>query len=234
MRIWDIHPGYLNRLSLLGEHRELHGIVSIIVNKKKGYAAHPETLRWAGYGWALKMRHKQLAAEMELRGFTDRSPVLTRTRKDEWPEIYIDEPFKQFQILEEKYRDKEPGRIPLPRNAQQLWSHHKYSVMARDVNLYKKYGPEVARMRPHHDYSHLAGEFTGLLRRPPSIGSLRNALQHMWGHVSDCGETRKGEARPWSLSRLLRETQRRVLACGEPYLSASTALSELKIWIPGA
>jgi len=34
MRIWDIHPGYLNRQSLLGEHRELHGIFSIITNKK--------------------------------------------------------------------------------------------------------------------------------------------------------------------------------------------------------
>jgi len=49
MRVWDINPGYLNRQSLLGEHRELHGIISIIVNKKKGYANHPETVRWVGY-----------------------------------------------------------------------------------------------------------------------------------------------------------------------------------------
>jgi len=26
MRIWDIDPGFLNAQSLLGEHRELHGI----------------------------------------------------------------------------------------------------------------------------------------------------------------------------------------------------------------
>ena len=43
MRIWDLSPGYLNRGSLLGEHRELHGLHSIIVNGKKGYANHPET-----------------------------------------------------------------------------------------------------------------------------------------------------------------------------------------------
>ena len=53
MRIWDINPGYLNRQSLLGEHRELHGIVSIILNIKKGYSKHPETIRWVGYGWSL-------------------------------------------------------------------------------------------------------------------------------------------------------------------------------------
>jgi len=38
MRIWDINPGQLNDKSLLGEHRELHGIVSILVNNKSGYA----------------------------------------------------------------------------------------------------------------------------------------------------------------------------------------------------
>ncbi|WP_319576332.1 pyrimidine dimer DNA glycosylase/endonuclease V [uncultured Desulfobacter sp.] len=69
MRIWDLHPGYLNRRSLLGEHRELHGMASIIVNGKKGYARHPETLRWMNFGWALNKRHQLLSAEMKLRGF---------------------------------------------------------------------------------------------------------------------------------------------------------------------
>ncbi len=61
MRIWDIDPGYLNRQSLLGEHRELHALVSIVVNGKQGYSQHPETIRWLKYGWALKYRHKQLS-----------------------------------------------------------------------------------------------------------------------------------------------------------------------------
>lgn len=77
MRIWDLHPGYLNRQSLLGEHRELHGMVSIIVNNKKGYSRHPETLRWMDFGWALNKRHQFLAAEMALRGYNDKSPVRT-------------------------------------------------------------------------------------------------------------------------------------------------------------
>ena len=34
MRIWDVPAGYLNRQSLLGEHRELHGIYSILTNGK--------------------------------------------------------------------------------------------------------------------------------------------------------------------------------------------------------
>jgi hypothetical protein len=133
MRIWDLHPGYLNRQSLLGEHRELHGLVSIIQYNKKGYSKHPETLRWVGLGWALKQRHKLLVAEMTLRGYKDQSPVLLRSKPGTWPEIYIDEPAQQISILKKKYQHLESGRIPLPNNAQTFWAQHKYSVMARDI-----------------------------------------------------------------------------------------------------
>ena len=88
MRIWDVNPGYLNRQSLLGEHRELHAIVSIIQHNKKGYSRHPETLRWHGFGWALSQRHRLLAAEMNLRGFTDRSPAMIKTQPQKWPHVF--------------------------------------------------------------------------------------------------------------------------------------------------
>jgi len=231
MRIWDISPGYLNRQSLLGEHRELHGIVSIIVNGKQGYSRHPETIRWVDFGWALKQRHKQLAAEMLLRGFTEKSPVTTRSNKGTWPYIYIDEPGKQFQLLATKYINKEQGRIPLPGNAQQLWSNHKYSVLARDVRLYKDIGRNVARIKDVK-FSELAKTLTELLRKPPSIGGLRNALQHMWGYVSEYPTETKGRIETWPLSKLLKEIQGRAIASKNKYLNSSTALSELMAWIP--
>ncbi|MDX8387130.1 MAG: pyrimidine dimer DNA glycosylase/endonuclease V [Ghiorsea sp.] len=36
MRIWDIHPGYLARQQLLGEHRELHGLFNISHWERRG------------------------------------------------------------------------------------------------------------------------------------------------------------------------------------------------------
>ena len=232
MRIWDIHPGYLNRQSLLGEHRELHALVSILVNGKKGYSRHPETLRWSGHGWALRQRHRLLVAEMSLRGYSDKTPVLTRSQKAVWPESYIDEPYRQYQILATKYRGKEQGRIPLPANAQQLWSQHKYSVLARDINLYQLMGKEVSAMKAQQDFSSLANRLNEHLRNAPSAGGLRNALQHMWGYVSDIPPTSEGRMVSWSLNRLLREIQLRVQTSDVPYLNASTALSELKAWMP--
>lgn len=230
MRIWDINPGYLNRQSLLGEHRELHGIVSIIVNRKKGYSSHPETIRWKGFGWALKQRHRLLAAEMSLRGYTDKTAVHTRSKKGAWPEIYIDDPMRQFQILRHKYIDREQGRIPLPKNAQQLWSQHKYSVLARNANLYRDFGSEVCTMKPRDDFSSLAMTLTELLKQPPLAGGVRNALLHMWGYVSDTSSSSNSKIQSWSLNRLLHEIQRRSIASKVAYLTSSTALSELQLW----
>jgi len=230
MRVWDISPGYLNRQSLLGEHRELHGIVAIITQKKKGYAKHPETMRWSGYGWALKQRHSLLAAEMALRGYTDRSSVLTRTRKNQWPAVYIDTPFRQFQLLVSKYIDKDQGRIPLPDSAQTLWRQHKYSVLARNPDLYTSIGRQVARTKPSDDFSALADQLTELLRSCPSDGGIRNALQHMWGYVNT--EADKGSnVNSWSPLKLLQTIQQRTQDGQEPYLFQSTALSELRAWI---
>jgi hypothetical protein len=229
MRIWDIDPGYLNRQSLLGEHRELHGIVSIIVNRKKGYSRHPETIRWNGYGWALKMRHKKLACEMALRGYTDRSPVTTCSNKGKWPETYIDLPGRQFQLLKEKYADREEGRIPLPKNQQQLWSQHKYSVLARNPDLYKKTGRDVSKKTM--GFAQLSILLTKVLGEQPTEGGIRNAVQHMWGYVLDQSEEGSADVDNWPLRKLLLETQRRAMANGSLYLRSSTALSELMAWL---
>jgi hypothetical protein len=230
MRIWDINPGYLNRQSLLGEHRELHAIVSIVVNHKKGYANHPETLRWAPYGWALQKRHALLAVEMALRGYTDRSPVELHGNPDTWPSTYVDPPGKQFDFLETKYKDKAQGRMPLPQNTQQLWRQHKYSVLSRDVSLYKDLGRWVSEKPGKQGFSELAQQLTETLQQSPSQGGIRNALQHMWGYVNTAAD-KGGNVNSWPPLKLLQAIQERTQDGNVSYLFQSTVLSELRAWI---
>jgi len=73
MRIWDIAPKKLCRNHLLGEHRELHAIWSVLTKNKKGYSRHPETLRWKGKLAALYSRHNMLINEMTNRGYKHNS-----------------------------------------------------------------------------------------------------------------------------------------------------------------
>ncbi len=75
MRIWDITPKKLCRQHLLGEHREIHAIWSIIINNKRGYFNHPETIRWKGKQKALYLKHEKIANEMIKRGYNHISPL---------------------------------------------------------------------------------------------------------------------------------------------------------------
>jgi len=226
MRIWDIDPGFLNDKSLLGEHRELHGIASILLNNKKGYSRHPETLRWRESLGALAMRHRLLVAEMALRGFKHHSPLAGIVQAVAWPEVWIDSPGDQYQLLRQKYRDRPEGRIPLPRNGQELWARHKYSVMARDYNAYRRFGSEVAAGKI--GFARLALELVAWLRTPPAPASIANALLHMWGYVSTFSAQKPAALSP---SQLLAEIQSVAMgAHGPEYLRHSTALGELACW----
>jgi hypothetical protein len=103
MRVWDISAEKLCRNHLLGEHRELHAIWSILINGKKGYSRHPETLRWKGKLAALYLRHGTLVKEMSARGYNhqsdlDRKYAVGIKRQT----VFIDSPRRQVEILRNK------------------------------------------------------------------------------------------------------------------------------------
>lgn len=233
MRIWDISPAYLNRQSLLEEHRELHGLVSVLINNKKEYSRHPEISRWVDYSWAITIRHRMIAEEMALRGYKDRTPVLIGNNQEGiFPAVYIDNPYNQFKILESKYIDNEQGRLSLPKNAQQIWAQHKYSIMARDVNLYKTLGQTVSTMKSTDDFSKLADLLYNKMKIIPNIGGVKNALQHMWGYISEhAKEDIRNNVNNCSLRDLFLYIQHYALYTKKAYLINSVSLSELGVWI---
>ena len=229
MRIWDLPAGYLNRQSLLGEHRELHGLFRIHRFGLSGYARHPETVRWRRCLSGLCERHHLLVAEMALRGYVDRTPLVSRAREPRWPASYVDEPARQLDLLRQKYVGREGGRIPLPRSPQDLWAQHKYSVMARDPDTYASIGRRVARLRRGAALDGLALELTTLLRQRPDRRRAGNAIEHMWGYVSKLADAERRAAAMSGPARMLRVTQELALRERQPFLLASTALSELAI-----
>lgn len=103
MRIWDISPSLLCRQHLLGEHRELHAIWSVVTKKKKGYSNHPETLRWIGKLKALYIRHKTLVQEMKKRRYNHKSNLpfhLAKGKKIQ--DIFVNTINQQVEILKKK------------------------------------------------------------------------------------------------------------------------------------
>lgn len=74
-----------------------------VVNGKKGYARHPETLRWKGKLRALYSRHEALVSEMAVRGYRHRSPLTKRHASGgARQEVFVDTPRRQLEILRRK------------------------------------------------------------------------------------------------------------------------------------
>jgi len=103
MRIWDVPPKILCRNHLLGEHNELHAIWSVITGGRKGYAMHPEVMRWRGRLRALYLMHDRIAAEMIRRGWKHRSPLDGRkARGRSRQSVMVDSLREQRRILRGK------------------------------------------------------------------------------------------------------------------------------------
>ena len=185
MRVWDIHPGYLSRQSLLGQHAEIHALAAVIEVGGKGYANHPETLRWRLNRGRLNKALDLTVYEMELRKFRHASPLPEAVDKPGEAHIYVDRPLAQIDILREKYHLKsQAGRIPLPKNIYQFWAHHKYSVMARGYNNYKKIqsllnSNQAITFQPSE---FILEEIMNYMKLPVNGPALVNVIDHLWGY----------------------------------------------------
>jgi len=103
VRIWDLGPEKLCRNHLLGEHRELHAIWSILTEGRKGYARHPETLRWKGKLRALYGRHEALVREMARRGYKHKTSLSSGLAKGKAEQDeFVDSLADQARILKDK------------------------------------------------------------------------------------------------------------------------------------
>jgi hypothetical protein len=103
MRIWDIPPEKLCRNHLLGEHRELHAIWSILIHNKKGYVHHPETMRWKRKLKALYLRHERLVKEMSQRSYCHHSPLeIQFAAGDDQQDVFVNTYDEQVRLLRQK------------------------------------------------------------------------------------------------------------------------------------
>lgn len=103
MRIWDLPPALLCSAHLLGEHRELHAIWTVITKKKKGYSEHPETKRWHGKLKAPYLRHEALTEEMTRRSYNHKTPLdETLATGSAVQDAFVHTPKEQRAIIRKK------------------------------------------------------------------------------------------------------------------------------------
>lgn len=89
MRVWDIPVGQLCDKHLIAQHHEIHCIYNIITKNLKGFAHHPEVMRWRTNLDALEWKHDGTVDEMLRRGFNHNSPLHVTYDKFTY-QVYVD------------------------------------------------------------------------------------------------------------------------------------------------
>ena len=233
LRVWDIHPGYLSRESLLGQHVEIHAVFNVITEAKAGYAHHPETRRWRHNLYGLKQVHDLTVREMALRGYGHRSPLPEVKAEQQALFQWIDPPHLQFGLLQAKYAAKQrSGRIPLPQCGSQFWAHHKYAVMGRSYKYYREiqYLMGAKKDHPIELEGELVRRVLQLTRSPADPKALDNTIDHLWGFFKEkATETERATflaQRNGDLASLLSFLYRLACTYGITYLLYSTVFSD--------
>ncbi|PID27730.1 MAG: hypothetical protein CSB55_08040 [Candidatus Cloacimonadota bacterium] len=214
-----ISPAYLNNDDLLSEYRKL---------KNKSYSELNQN-----FPGRYRYRLANFASEIKLRNLIeiDEDEFKNTDEPEKYPTEYYENAYKQFDLLKIRYKGKSDARISVPETLQELWRQHKYSIMARNISLYKKTGHFVAE---HNDLKYFSDIYAFLaveMQKKPSKNAVLNVLQHMWGYISNASNLKKSEVPGLDLFSFFKEIQHCVKLSGQKYLYEQIALSELGIWI---
>jgi hypothetical protein len=86
MRMWNVDPRLMCRAHCLGEHRECHALISIILHNKPLSGTKYITTGLVEVH-NIKQRHNELVLEMTRRGYNHKSPL---PDADLWTEGQVD------------------------------------------------------------------------------------------------------------------------------------------------
>lgn len=220
--IFEVDAGFLDNETLSAQMRHLMLLAT----------ADGETQRtslpacWLGHETALAVRVNQLIAEMKLRAKAVPESLPQGEESIIWPAFSTTSLEEQLDFIRARRDAGQLGRIRPPRNDHELWACYKYSVLARNHQAYQRLGQRVAARAVSMEV--LWRELIHACQVTPMRGSVRNALQHMWGYISNHS---KLNPQTDDLKGLLREVQVQAGTHNSTYLLNSTALGELALWV---
>lgn len=123
MRLWSLHPRYLDRLGLLACWREALLAQKVLEGLTKGYRHHPQLVRFRQATdplAALATYLTALADEAQVRGYSfDRSKILPRHTTQRLP-VQQGQVQVEWEHLKTKHARRDPSRLdsfatlPLP------------------------------------------------------------------------------------------------------------------------
>ena len=141
MRLWTVHPAYLDAKGLVALWREALLAQKVLSGQTVGYTRHPQLIRFRGHSApdaAISAYLTEIANEADRRGYRfDRSKILSTV---------IAEPFEETEgqlryewiHLQRKLRIRAPEHLLLHQKVLCPISHPLFKIIPGDINPWEK------------------------------------------------------------------------------------------------
>lgn len=142
MRLWSLHPRYLDSKGLTAAWREALLARAVMAGQTRGYRAHPQLIRFEDCAAPLPTIESYLQgllAEAQARGFGFDADKLSGVRSRGRLTVTRGQLAFEVRHLREKLRVRDPARLRLlPRNAAAIEAHPLFRIVVGPVATWER------------------------------------------------------------------------------------------------
>ena len=137
MRLWSLHPKYLDARGLVALWREALLAQAVLRGETKGYRHHPQLTRFRDVG-AIAEYLRSVHAESLGRGYAFSSAKISRARCHFAIPVCRGQVDYEWQHLMRKLRVRDPARARQLREVRRPLTHPLFRVVAGPIEAWEK------------------------------------------------------------------------------------------------
>jgi hypothetical protein len=137
VRLWSLHPKYLDARGLVALWREALLAQAVLRGRTRGYRHHPQLARFEDVG-VIAEYLRGVHAESLVRGYGFSTGRISRARCSEVLAVARGQIDYEWEHLMRKLRTRDPSRAKLLRGVRRPRAHPLFRVIAGPVESWEK------------------------------------------------------------------------------------------------
>jgi hypothetical protein len=137
VRLWSLHPQYLDARGLVALWREALLAQAVLRGLTRGYRYHPQLLRFQGVG-AIAQYLRGVHAESLARGYDFAAAKISRARYDDVIVVPRGQLDYEWQHLLGKLKLRDPARLRQLRLVERPQAHPLFRVVAGPLERWER------------------------------------------------------------------------------------------------
>ena len=141
MRLWSLHPSYLDSKGLVAVWREALLAKRVLQNMTKGYKAHPQLIRFRNQTEPINSINaylKEILTESQRRGYRFDINKIEPVKTIEHIAVSSGQIQYEFRHLLRKLRERDPVQFNKIKNEKRIKTHPLFQIVPGIVEKWEK------------------------------------------------------------------------------------------------